>query len=115
MISTAGIDVSAKVIDDLNVGFNERIGPEPGLVANQNPFAGAMKQDPKPVHISQFFEQSERDRNVVGSGRGEVVVSSADQLFATVPEEFGEASRDADVFSIAIDEGGVGRRNAVVM
>ncbi len=96
---------------DLDIGFDEGIWAEPRFVADQNPLASAMQQQPQPVHVSELFKQSENDGNVVGFWRGDLVEPFADQLFILISEEFGETFRDSNVSSININQGGVLRRN----
>src|SRR5258707_6192 len=101
---------SAKAVDDLDVGFDEGVGAQPGLIANQNALPGAMNQHPQALHVSESFEQVEDGGNVAGFLGSDLVISLADQFFALVSEKFAETIGNFDVFSIIINHGRVPRR-----
>src|ERR1700738_1656406 len=104
---------SAKVVHDLDVGFNEGVGSQPGLIANRNALPGAMNKHPQALHVSESFEQTEDGGNVAGFWGSDLVISLADQFFTAVSEKFAEAVGNLNVLSIIVDHGRVPRRRDV--
>src|SRR5258707_15252227 len=98
---------SAKAVDDLDVGFDEGVGAQPGLIANQNALPGAMNKHPQTLHVSESFEQVEDGGNVAGFWGIDLLISVVDQLFTVVSEQFGETIGKFDGFSIIFNHGRV--------
>jgi hypothetical protein len=92
---------------ELHIALNVTITPNPRFVADEDSGAGSAYQDPEALHVSLAHKQPKHGGNIVRAWGCQIVVSLADQLFATIPQQSAKAIRHFNISSVTIYDGGV--------